>query len=829
MSIINLTKDYFQSLKLITNPRRTFSSSSAGVTGSVALFPDASSGVKDLYPTYGESSGSWGGAQIEEFRNNLVQSIAGNPDGDWDSAFVQYMDLVGSASVPVRSSKRQEVLRFTPGVTLDKTFMKKNVVKNILFPYYRNLYRSAQWNYTNYNCLNFVTGGNLPTDSVLIYPAGTGSALGEDENPYGTAATGFTFDFYINPRYSSTRPGDEYTAGTILHMSSCFALSLVTGSSMGADGKPDGFRLLLQLSSSADIPPRRCAISGDAVTTPSPGQNSTWAFVSKDNSLKKNNWHHVAARWGGPSANNGTGSILIDGVHNSDFVVNTPTSSIMQVTSSGTSLLDPDALFVGNYYEGTNYGANAIGLFFNPAASRDEGVVSYSDNYPSEDPAAFSFAHPLNAELHDIKIFNKYKLEGEIRSNASVGSKLTSDLIFYVPPLFTKDSRKRYVLQTPFYSATGSSEDPFNVALAFGVGGLSINLENFTKEFVTNQFPRLFNLSASRIDTQVNIPRTADYLLYESGSSVKRNLTITPCDNGKFFPNFDLLKTVPSSGVTNISSGTTSTDQYTGVFDDRFVDAFGSLDFSIIDLSSMVDTGMLASGTMIPTRTTLDDENPESTGFENDGSLLVPLEGATPEDPGVAPGNILTVLQRTEDPSSNQVVFFDISNMFYGDRIKPKTLVIEDLSVTGSAGRMSFKFKDDGRGNLYRADSPPPHPTWSSVGNVLYEEGIIVIKTPHAPFFGKDSFKVSFLGERNVYVLEIQVPLNTSAFNSSSNPTYLEMAPSNYRNDTARKFTYITGLNLHDDNMNVIARANLAQPIVKTDSDKMVIKLRIDY
>ena len=111
MSIINLTKDYFQSLKLITNPRRTFSSSSAGVTGSVALFPDASSGVKDLYPTYGESSGSWGGAQTEEFRNNLVQSIAGNPDGDWDSAFVQYMDLVGSASVPVRSSKRQEVLR----------------------------------------------------------------------------------------------------------------------------------------------------------------------------------------------------------------------------------------------------------------------------------------------------------------------------------------------------------------------------------------------------------------------------------------------------------------------------------------------------------------------------------------------------------------------------------------------------------------------------------------------------------------------------------------------------------------------------------------------
>jgi len=490
--------------------------------------------------------------------------------------------------------------------------------------------------------------------------------------------------------------------------------------------------------------------------------------------------------------------------------------------------LDPDALFVGNYYEGTNYGANAIGLFFNPAASRAEGVVSYSDNYPSEDPASFSFAHPLNAELHDVKIFNKYKLEGEIRENASAGSKLTSDLIFYLPVLFTKESRKRYILQTPFYTATGSTEDPFNVALSFGLGGFSLNLENFTREFVTNQYPRLFNLSASRIDTQVNTPRTANYLLYESGSSVKRNLTITPCDNGKFFPNFDLLKTVPPAGVTNISAGTTSTPQYAGDFDGRFINAFGSLDLSIIDLSNMAVTSSIEDS-MIPTRTPLEDDDPNNTGFENDGSLLSSLEGATPEDPGVEPGTILTVLQRTKDPSSNQVVFFDISNMFYGDRIKPKTLVIEDLNVTGSAERMSFKFKDDGRGNLYRADSPPPHPTWSSVGNVLYEEGLVVIKTPHAPFFGKNSFKVSFLGERNVYVLEIQVPLNTSAFNSSSNPTYLEMAPSNYRNDTARKFTYITGLNLHDDNMNVIARANLAQPIVKTDSDKMVIKLRIDY
>ena len=214
---------------------------------------------------------------------------------------------------------------------------------------------------------------------------------------------------------------------------------------------------------------------------------------------------------------------------------------------------------------------------------------------------------------------------------------------------------------------------------------------------------------------------------------------------------------------------------------------------------------------------------------ESKGSLLAPLMGATPEDPGVSPGNILTVLERQHDPSSNEVVFFDVSNMFYGDRIEPGTVIIEDLAVSGSGDRMTFKLKDNERGNLYRADSVSPHATWSSVGNVLYEEGIIIIKTPHMPFFGKDSFKIQFSGDRSVYTLEILIPAGPSLLNSSSNPTYQELAPSNYSNETAEKFTYLTGINLHDNNLNIIARAHLAQPIIKREDDRMVVRLRMDF
>ena len=811
MSVIRLTDDNFERFQLIANPRRQFSSSSIGTTGSVALFADASSGVKDLYPTFGESETSLDESQVDLIRNQIVEET--NSTSNIESSLENYLSIVGSLPTPIRSSKRQEVIRFIPGATFENNFFKKTAIKDTILPYYRNLYPSSNWAYSNYHSLNFVTGGNIANNSVLIYPAGTGSVKNESVNPLSPDKS-FTFDFYVNPRYTCIAPDSHYTAGTILHMSSCYALSLITGSSMGSNGMPDRYRLMLQLSSSANIPPSKCLINGNAVTSSAPGTDSSNVFITSDNILTGNCWHHIAVRWGGPNVNSGTGSFVIDGVQDRTFTINS--ASIMQATSSGISSLDPDALFVGNFYEGNNYGNNAIALFFNPAASKEEGVVNFNEKLPSTDPGAFSFNHPLNAEVHDLKIYNAYKNISQVKETLSSGSSLTKDLLFYVPPFFTKDSRERYVLQTPFFDATGSTEDPFNVALSFGVGGLSINLENFTKDFVTNQFPRLFNLTASRIDTKAQTPRTANYLLYESGSSRKRNLTVLPCDNGKFFPNYTLLKSQPKPGIINMTSGTSDTLLYSGTYDDKFSNDFSNLDYSLISLNKMVATGSLMTGQM-------------STRAGHSGSLLTSLEGATPEDPGVSPGNILTILQRTHDPSSNEVVFFDISNIFYGDRIEPGTFSIEDLQVSGSSGRMTFKLKDDKRGNLYRADSLTKHATWASVGNIIYEEGLVVIKSPNMPFFGKDSFRVTFQGQRNVYVLEMMIPATNSLLNSSSNPTYKDLAPSNYVSETAKKFTYLTGINLHDDNLNIIGRANLAQPIMKREEDRVVIRLRMDF
>ena len=80
-----------------------------------------------------------------------------------------------------------------------------------------------------------------------------------------------------------------------------------------------------------------------------------------------------------------------------------------------------------------------------------------------------------------------------------------------------------------------------------------------------------------------------------------------------------------------------------------------------------------------------------------------------------------------------------------------------------------------------------------------------------------------------LHVLEYNIVADKGIINSSSNPTYRDLIPSSNESETAKRFVYLTGLQLHDDNLNVIGRANLAQPIVKRDDDRYTIKLRMDF
>ena len=202
---------------------------------------------------------------------------------------------------------------------------------------------------------------------------------------------------------------------------------------------------------------------------------------------------------------------------------------------------------------------------------------------------------------------------------------------------------------------------------------------------------------------------------------------------------------------------------------------------------------------------------------------------ATPEVPKGSFYSVPFLYGRTLDNSSDEIAIFDVSKLYYGERIKPGSFEIKDTSLTGSGGQVGVALKDNGFGSLYRADAGTSHATWNSVGNIFYDEGIVVVKSPNIPLFGKDQFSISLKGEREVHAMKVHVIAPAASLNSSSNPSYIPVSASLNANETNPEFVAITGINFHDDNLNVIMKTKFAQPVIKRTDDRVMFRSKLDF
>jgi hypothetical protein len=815
MSIFKIQEGRQENFTLEVNPSREFSSSSSGITGSIFVYPRRSEFEKES-----ESLSPFNATQFNDdnlsailqnavsgARNPLVTNIGGQMGA--------YLDAVNGQSRSARKFQSQSILRFEPSFTFTSDTLRKNVIRQTLFPFYRSTYADLQWGYTNYHCLNFFTASSVPSNSAILYPNSASYSAG---NAFASGAYtlsgAFTFDFYINPKYTTDTEANEFKAGTIFHLSSSYAVSLVTGSSNAPDGRPNGYRVMLQLSHSADVTPSSIDLS---IANNSRVVPNDLTFLSSDNSLYRNRWHHVAIRWGTNNIAQGSGSFFIDGIEKGSF--NVPSASVAPAAFAGTQG-DPDVLVIGNYYNSPNDAAsnNLLAGYFaktgnSGPAYRDGLMPMFVDAGASlyDYGPTGSLDHPLNAEVHDLKIYDIYRSTNQILSSGLAGPRDLANLKFYVPPYFTKESPVRKVqagntgneggvMQTPFFGIDSSTDDPFNVALSFGVGGHNINAENFGRDLATGIYPRWLGLTGSTITTTSEL-LSCNQFLYATSSVRKRNLTILPCDNGKFVPNFSLL-----------ASGAFSLIPVSGSITANYTNDLGVLDYSLITLNDLIPTSTLRPGLIAQS-----------------GSIFDSIAGASPDNLGVDPGEVLTIFQRTRDNSSNEISFFDMSNLYYGNAIKSGSFSIADSAISGSGDKVSITLRDNGNGGLYRADCLSKQATWNNVGNIIYEEGIIVVKSPNIPFFGKDQFTTSFKGSQNIHTLTFSVVAPGGMLNSSSNPQYKPLSASLNANDKNSEFVYIDGINFHDENLNVIMKTKFAQPIVKRHTDKIMFKPKLDF
>lgn len=214
MSFIDVKPGDIECFTVVTHPNRTFISSSTGVTGSVYIYQERSHTNKEFDNKSTFIDSTYVGNTFDRLLSN-VQQIgqftllnSGTSRSFWDAKFhntmEHYMEQVNASQVSSRKFHKLNISRFTPTVRFTEDTCRKLVIKDILNPYYRVSYPTAQWAYTNYHSLNFFTSSNTPNQSALLYPITSAS---REHDGYCTGSYipsgAFSFDFYINPRYQS--------------------------------------------------------------------------------------------------------------------------------------------------------------------------------------------------------------------------------------------------------------------------------------------------------------------------------------------------------------------------------------------------------------------------------------------------------------------------------------------------------------------------------------------------------------------------------------------------------------------------------------------------
>ncbi len=703
----------------------------------------------------------------------------------------------------------------------------------------------------------------------------------------------FSFDFWIKPRYNAdgtplwyesgwSLDDSYYRPGAIIHYSSSYLISIHSGSSRDKNDLVNDFRICLQLGEDARLAPDTIPYAVD-----NSGSILGCTFWT-ENTIPLTEWTHIAITYGGQYYNQGTGAIWINGVKDRDIAI----GQIIPLAtySLNTNQNSWGAIYLGNFYENTpqedssstsgvsSYNHQArfwsqadsgdgpgdwesrVGyalltlqrrtynqvlpggeVFYYPLDAIAPSIYGTGPNQgvpPWDSPFEHKFRFPLSSEIHDIRLWAK-QLTYEDIQYFQTGSTRESDipnLRFWVPPFFIQESKAKFNEPiTPFYSIGSppqdsnnvpiSSSSPFAAKLALSLNGYYPNLDNYLTDIISDTPPIAWDLRwwPEAVSPLTDI--TSDQWMYEnlvSASQIRKRLyTVLPSDHGNYKPSWHLLDKL-------------------GYATTNFVNQFGSSTKGRINLDEI----MYYSDS---------DENTSVVGFTPSGlltqnaqnflkaynedissSITNDLLGSRPEDPTAPPGFGMAIWQRMQSNDSNFVTMIDISNLYYDECIKPGTFEFKVPALSGSGGGIpGMTIRDNGRGGLYRVDTTSDPAYWSTIGSISYNEGVAIIKYPQLYFISKENWSIKFRGQRNVYVYTIETFANPQTCTESTDPVYpnivLPPAVDYDPSETDRKQVFIGSVLIHDENLNVIARSNLAQPIVKRSSDKLMFRVKIDF
>ena len=171
-----------------------------------------------------------------------------------------------------------------------------------------------------------------------------------------------------------------------------------------------------------------------------------------------------------------------------------------------------------------------------------------------------------------------------------------------------------------------------------------------------------------------------------------------------------------------------------------------------------------------------------------------------------------------------------VPEIYYDQKILTGSFTGSDKDAAG-ADRLIY---DNGRGGIYSGSL-----TGTLVGHIFYSEGICVITKGGLTNFGTASstnfkwrFNLKGVTEIPVKIFKCRAP--AGELNCTSNPTFYTIPPSgshkNLREIVSSSMDpYITKIGLYNDMYDLVAVAQLAQPIRKQEGSSYLFKIRQDW
>jgi hypothetical protein len=270
----------------------------------------------------------------------------------------------------------------------------------------------------------------------------------------------------------------------------------------------------------------------------------------------------------------------------------------------------------------------------------------------------------------------------------------------------------------------------------------------------------------------------------------------------------------------------------------------GSAVSSSLDIG---DPGVVASGSYTSSTSSIVFEA-QGTGPSWDGIGVTSTVFGVFGDPDfhineTDPFNIILTVPCEFDGVTPSSTFWDLYTF-----IASSSDYMQSRSIEGNYGDLTGLATWTLAGGQFGTSTVPPvrRPTpyrgveWNKVGNVFYDEGIVVIKDPSLldfgaswPSYSNDDHNIlefSFRGDSRIPVKTMMCRIDRGDLNASLNKTFWTEEEDG---DRVRRHPsgsmYVTTVGIYNSDHELVGVARLAEPLRVRPRDRMNVKLRLDF